>query len=172
MFCRKCGQLLSDGDTFCGTCETPVFNPSNRSVVNTNSSIQQDPIASNLVPDYTNQDYSANKYSQQPAVKIIPSAAGRRETVEDTSIRLADERMAMLMGILSLAFLWSVVGSLVLGITGLKVSKRYNDKYYEMSPKVLKGRKMSLISLIISLSIIGIYILGIVISFLMEISKF
>lgn len=141
MICSNCGQILDDGTKFCGSCGAPQAVTSTQPVI---------PITPDPTP-------LADKYAQEPAVPIVPSAAGRNNTANDENAMHSKETKCLIMGILSLALNCTLIGGIILGITGCIIAKNFKEVFYEFTPKAKTGMILSIVGIAASVAIVILY---------------
>lgn len=141
MICSNCGQILDDGTKYCGSCGAPQAVTSTQQVI---------PITPDPTP-------VVDKYAQEPAVPIVPSAAGRNNTVNDENVMHSKETICLIMGILSLALSWTLIGGIILGITGCNIAKDFKEVFYEFTPKAKTGKILSIVGIATSVAIVISY---------------
>lgn len=141
MICNNCGQILDEGTKFCGSCGAPQVVTSTQPVV---------PITADQTPE-------VDKYAQEPAVPIVPSAAGKTRIVNEEKSMHSKETICLIIGILSLALSWTLIGGIILGITGCNIARDFKEVFYEYTPKVKTGKILSIFGIAASVTVVILY---------------
>lgn len=155
MECSVCGAKIQEGDKFCTSCGSPVdqMNPASESNAQVNARGSSDVPYSQPVIQYVRNDTTYN----QPAVKISQETNDQLNMKHimhdhDNPINIEMNSLArttLVMGILSLVFLFIYFPPVIFGIIGIIYSNRYTSKGYPYRPKVKAGKVMSIIGLIL-----------------------
>ncbi len=155
MECSVCGAKIHEGDKFCTSCGSPVdqMNPASESNAQVNARGSSDVPYSQPVIQYVRNDTTYN----QPAVKISQDTNDQLNMKyimhdHDNPINIEINSLArttLVMGILSLVFLFIYFPPVIFGIIGIIYSNRYTSKGYPYRPKVKAGKVMSIIGLVL-----------------------
>jgi|GEM_PF-3637786 len=155
MECSVCGAKIQEGDKFCTSCGSPVdqMNPASESNAQVNAGGSSDVPYSQPVIQYVRNDTTYN----QPAVKISQDTNDQLNMKyimhdHDNPINIEINSLArttLVMGILSLVFLFIYFPPVIFGIIGIICSNRYTSKGYPYLPKVKAGKVMSIVGLIL-----------------------
>ncbi len=170
MECSVCGAKIQEGDKFCTACVSPVdqMNPASESNAQINARGASDVPYSQPVIQYARND---TPYSQ-PDVKISQETNDQLNMKHimhdhDNPINIEMNSLArttLVMGILSLVFLFIYFPPVIFGIIGIIYSNRYTSKGYPYRPKVKAGKVMSIIGLILGSIMSFIFLIDFIVS--------
>ena len=159
MECSVCGAKIHEGDKFCTSCGSPVdqMNPASESNAQVNAQVNaggaSDVPYSQPATQYVRTDAPYN----QPDVKVSQETNDQLNMKyimhdHDNPINIEINSLArttLVMGILSLVFLFIYFPPVIFGIIGIINGTRYTSKGYPYRPKVKAGKVMSIIGLVL-----------------------